>query len=1008
MEKNIIDYFKKVLLNKNGHLCMNSFKGHLAELSQKERKYVKKVGLEKLISKYPDLFLLCDEEIYSIQEDEKKEDSDVFKKISDEHNIKGVMNSKGKKSSVNLDSAKDDPCTVCSDPIEIFAIGECRHPICYRCSTKLRVLCEDKNCPVCRQTLDLVVFSKNLLPLNEHKVDDYIKDKKYGIAFENIKVCEQKSALLRHVCNKCPNAIFDNFPGLEAHARDKHQLYYCEICVRQCKIFTEERKTYSKSELKKHIEDGDETGSARGGHPLCRFCDYRYLDNDELLRHLRLHHCSCIICDEVNEEHKNYEFYADKNSLFEHQRENHFPCEHPECMESDRIPVYRDEIDLQGHNLQKHSGQKSKLEKKAEQRISVPFMYERKKDKQKKILKVEPDPAGGIHITGFIARRIEKEYSFIERDDKPSRFEENVFFDLEACGLEPNDDIRKHFKNFDRVSAYAMPVTNPNIKSKWRALEVEKIDDDDVEYEDNLADASVVKQIPEESFNEFPSLASKFPAQSSTSTLSGWASVTQRNPPIKQPAKTVTNAMVFPSPPPSPKSSYDIGYVHKNLRPDFGFIQKDRYNDLFTENVYFNIEAYQIGMNEPLTNDLTKVLSIGEKVCYTLKSGPSFAGVKAKYRALHVWKFSVNNIGGAMSPVSSDQFKVIPNKNVLNRKQKVKNIEEPMYQGITSGQFGALAEISKNSDESLNSREMSLSQDSTTSKENLKVHKLTDIISNIKTIQPITKEQLRVPMPSARKQFDSSSVDVNHNKRINGATVPSDGDHSTPLKPGVNIKDHVFKHFPNINHSSPVTINQLHQSRLGQALTPVSNGTSDDEMILQKSRTTSEVYSSADDDDSEDELNDDDSTDESDDDIDELHPYHNIFMQTLAVCLKNKGIYKILKQQMLMEMLKKGQYITPLDLQFLEFRKEDNSVYILFCNPGGESKAEYIKLNGFYPLESSWASELKAFGLVSKVSKDLYHIKNSSHYITVSRNKHEKTSKVTMHYRSSQPNNKAM
>ena len=33
------------------------------------------------------------------------------------------------------------------------------------------------------------------------------------------------------------------------------------------------------------------------GHPLCKFCDERYLDNDELVRHLRKDHFFCHFCD---------------------------------------------------------------------------------------------------------------------------------------------------------------------------------------------------------------------------------------------------------------------------------------------------------------------------------------------------------------------------------------------------------------------------------------------------------------------------------------------------------------------------------------------------------------------------------------------------------------------------------------------------------------------------------------------------------------------------------------
>ena len=35
---------------------------------------------------------------------------------------------------------------------------------------------------------------------------------------------------------------------------------------------------------------GDPDDTSHRGHPLCKFCDERYLDNDELLKHLRRDH----------------------------------------------------------------------------------------------------------------------------------------------------------------------------------------------------------------------------------------------------------------------------------------------------------------------------------------------------------------------------------------------------------------------------------------------------------------------------------------------------------------------------------------------------------------------------------------------------------------------------------------------------------------------------------------------------------------------------------------------
>lgn len=43
-------------------------------------------------------------------------------------------------------------------------------------------------------------------------------------------------ALLRHVCPKCPNTSFKTFQALADHAEAKHKLFYCYICVQQCKV----------------------------------------------------------------------------------------------------------------------------------------------------------------------------------------------------------------------------------------------------------------------------------------------------------------------------------------------------------------------------------------------------------------------------------------------------------------------------------------------------------------------------------------------------------------------------------------------------------------------------------------------------------------------------------------------------------------------------------------------------------------------------------------------------
>ena len=62
-------------------------------------------------------------------------------------------------------------------------------------------------------------------------------------------------------------------------------------------LFSSERKHYNRHDLALHRRQGDKDDSSYKGHPLCQFCDERYMDNDELYRHLRKEHFFCHFCD---------------------------------------------------------------------------------------------------------------------------------------------------------------------------------------------------------------------------------------------------------------------------------------------------------------------------------------------------------------------------------------------------------------------------------------------------------------------------------------------------------------------------------------------------------------------------------------------------------------------------------------------------------------------------------------------------------------------------------------
>lgn len=55
-------------------------------------------------------------------------------------------------------------CDVCKEAIEIYAIGDCDHPICLTCSTRMRILIEQDYCPICRGTLPKVIINPIMWP----------------------------------------------------------------------------------------------------------------------------------------------------------------------------------------------------------------------------------------------------------------------------------------------------------------------------------------------------------------------------------------------------------------------------------------------------------------------------------------------------------------------------------------------------------------------------------------------------------------------------------------------------------------------------------------------------------------------------------------------------------------------------------------------------------------------------------------------------------------------------
>ena len=51
--------------------------------------------------------------------------------------------------------------------------------------------------------------------------------------------------------------IFKTFRQLDQHIRREHEMYFCDLCVTNLRVFTHERKFYNRKDLVEHRRKGD-------------------------------------------------------------------------------------------------------------------------------------------------------------------------------------------------------------------------------------------------------------------------------------------------------------------------------------------------------------------------------------------------------------------------------------------------------------------------------------------------------------------------------------------------------------------------------------------------------------------------------------------------------------------------------------------------------------------------------------------------------------------------------
>lgn len=231
----------------------------------------------------------------------------------------------------------------------------------------MRALCEQFYCPTCRTDLPEVFFMKNPEKFSEMPVRKFITNKKLRIQFEDEEVRNRFEQLLEHKCKLCPDRYPEkSFKALRDHMRRVHTMFFCDLCL-ELKIFTSERKVYNRQDHATHRRLGDKDDTSYKGHPLCQFCEERYLDKDELFKHLRKDHFFCHFCESLGTQ----EFYADYGNLRGHFLTEHYLCEEGECENARFTNVFRSDIDLKSHQAQHHSKAQTKQQARQERTINI-------------------------------------------------------------------------------------------------------------------------------------------------------------------------------------------------------------------------------------------------------------------------------------------------------------------------------------------------------------------------------------------------------------------------------------------------------------------------------------------------------------------------------------------------------------------------------------------------------------------------------------------------------------
>uniref|UniRef100_A0A7C9A509 RING-type domain-containing protein n=1 Tax=Opuntia streptacantha TaxID=393608 RepID=A0A7C9A509_OPUST len=157
----------------------------------------------------------------------------------------------------------DGICAVCAEALEWVAYGPCGHQdVCATCIARLRFVCHDRRCCICKSLSNTVFVTKalgsftriindfSILPADakDGKVGSYWfheATQAYFDDFDEYKIIKAMCRLSCSVCDKLEvegrkntkrRGKFKNVEQLKEHLSHQHELFFCSLCLENKKV----------------------------------------------------------------------------------------------------------------------------------------------------------------------------------------------------------------------------------------------------------------------------------------------------------------------------------------------------------------------------------------------------------------------------------------------------------------------------------------------------------------------------------------------------------------------------------------------------------------------------------------------------------------------------------------------------------------------------------------------------------------------------------------------------